>query len=430
MANSKIKNGKTIGSVVKDGLCTGCGTCVGLCPEEAVEMTIDYSKGIYIPQLDEERCNQCGVCLAVCPGHTVDFKQLNSVIFGHGTADILLGSYSNCYTGYATDPETRYHSASGGLVTTLLIFALEEGMIDGALVTRMSKENPLEPEPFIARTREEIISAAKSKYCPVPANTILSEIIKEEGRFAVVGLPCHIQGVRKAEMVNKKLKEKIVLHLGLFCNHAPSFLATEYILHHMKVRKGEVRKLDYRGEGWPGSLKIDLENRELLISLSDYWESGFGSFFYPRRCLSCIDALSELADISFGDAWLPEFSDDKLGQSIVISRTGVGQQILERAIRQGAMELAEVDPTKVKQSQGTLLHRRKAGTNAHMSLLRSFHKKTPVYTAELLRPGIKDYLGSLRLYLRTHISTKRNLWGLMRIYTRSKLHMIAQYWVN
>lgn len=425
MASLKIKNGKTIGSVVKDGLCTGCGTCVGLCPEEAVGMTIDYSKGIYVPRLEEERCNQCGVCLAVCPGHTVDFKQLQIGIFGREPKNILLGNYANCYTGYATDPKIRYDSASGGLVTTLLIFALEEGMIDGALVTRMSKENPLEPEPFIARTREEIISAAKSKYCPVPANTILSEIIKEEGRFAVVGLPCHIQGVRKAEMVNKELKEKIVLHLGLFCNHIPSFLATEYILRNMRVKKQEVKKLDYRGEGWPGSMKIGLENREISISLSDYWESGFGSFFYPSRCLSCIDALSELADISFGDAWLPEFRDDKLGQSIVISRTGVGQQILERAMRQGAIALAEMDPTEIKQSQGILLRRRKAGANAHMSFLRSLHKKTPVYTAELLRPGIKDHLGSLRLYLRTHISTKRNLWGLMRMYILSKLHKIA-----
>ena len=424
MASSKLKNGETIGPVVKGGLCTGCGTCVGLCPEEAVEMLMDYSKGIYVPWVDEERCNQCGVCLAVCPGHTVDFKQLNLDIFGRESEDILVGNYSNCYTGYATDPKIRYDSASGGLLTALLIFALEEGVIDGALVTRMSEKNPLEPEPFITRTRDEIVSAAKSKYCPVPANTAFGEIIKEDGRFAMVGLPCHIQGVRKAEMVNRKLKEKIVLHLGLFCNHTPSFLATEYILRNMKVKKQEVKKLDYRGEGWPGSMKIGLENREISISLSDYWESGFGSFFYPLRCLSCIDALSELADISFGDAWLPEFSDDRLGQSMVISRTKVGQQILERAIRQGAIELAEVEPTKMKQSQRVLLRRRKAGANAHMSFLRLFHKKTPVYTAELLKPGIRDYLGSLRFYLQAHISTKRNLWGLMRMYTLSKLHMI------
>jgi len=79
-------------------------------------------------------------------------------------------------------------------VTALFIFALEKGLIDGALVTGMKKDKPLEPEPFIARTREKIISARGSKYCSVPANIALKEILKakEEERFAVVGLPCHI----------------------------------------------------------------------------------------------------------------------------------------------------------------------------------------------------------------------------------------------
>jgi len=74
----------------------------------------------------------------------------------------------------------------------------------------MKKENPLEPEPFIARTKEEIIEASKSKYCPVPANIALKEIMdsKSGEKFAVVGLPCHIQGIRKFEEVNKILKEK------------------------------------------------------------------------------------------------------------------------------------------------------------------------------------------------------------------------------
>jgi len=53
-----------------------------------------------------------------------------------------------------------------GVVTQLLIFLLEKGIIDGALVVRMREDQPLEPEPFIARTKEEIISTSKFKYCP------------------------------------------------------------------------------------------------------------------------------------------------------------------------------------------------------------------------------------------------------------------------
>ena len=72
----------TIASVVKDGLCTGCGTCIALCPNRAIELTINEKKGIYIPKLNEEKCNNCGICFKVCPGHEVDVKQLNLEIFG------------------------------------------------------------------------------------------------------------------------------------------------------------------------------------------------------------------------------------------------------------------------------------------------------------------------------------------------------------
>lgn len=86
-----MNENKTIAQVVKDDLCTGCGTCVALCPGEAIEMVINEKKGIYVPQLNENKCNNCGTCYKVCPGHEVDFKQLNFEIFGKEPEDILIG---------------------------------------------------------------------------------------------------------------------------------------------------------------------------------------------------------------------------------------------------------------------------------------------------------------------------------------------------
>jgi coenzyme F420 hydrogenase subunit beta len=238
---------KNISYIVKNGLCTGCGTCEALCPAEAIKLLIDKNKGVFIPQLVKDKCNKCGICLKVCPGHEVDFKELNLEIFGKEPENLLIGNYINCYVGHTNDNNIRYNSSSGGLVTAILIFALEKGLIDGALVTRMRKDKPLEPEPFIARTREEVIEASKSKYCPVPANIALREIMEVEGKYAVVGLPCHIHGLRKAQRINKKLRERIVLHLGIFCNHAPNFWGTKLLLHRLKIKEDEVIKLDYRG---------------------------------------------------------------------------------------------------------------------------------------------------------------------------------------
>jgi len=142
MKKEKIYN---IKNIVKKGVCVGCGTCVALCPQGAIELIIDKKKGIYVPKIDKSKCNNCGICLKVCPGVSIDYGQLGQEIFGKKPEDVLIGNYLNCYTGHATDYNIRYNSASGGLVTSLLIYALEKGIIDGALVTRMKKDKPLEP---------------------------------------------------------------------------------------------------------------------------------------------------------------------------------------------------------------------------------------------------------------------------------------------
>ena len=363
---------ENIKDVVKNDLCTGCATCISLCPEEAIELTKDESRGIYVPRVLEERCNGCGICYKVCPGHEVDFKQLNLEIFGKESGnkleDIMINSYINCYVGHSTDYNIRYNSSSGGVITQLLIFMLEEGIIDGALVTRMKKDSPLEPEPFIARTREEIIEASKSKYCSTPANIALGEILnsKEGEKFAVVGLPCHLHGIRKAEQINKKLKQKIILHLGLFCNHTPTLLATEFLLKKVKVKKENVKRLDFRGEGWPGRTKISLGNSELLLPFS--WNFVGSYFFTPVRCFLCSDFVNELSDLSFADAWLPEFSEDKTGKSIIISKSELGEKLLQEMKLKRMMELNKISAKKVIQSSQRMFHFKKLNLDARIRL--------------------------------------------------------------
>lgn len=400
----EMKNENTIISVVEDNLCTGCGTCVALCPNEAIEMMINENKGIYVPELDESKCNNCGICFRICPGHEVDYEKLNFEIFGKYPEDILIGNYIDCHMGHATDYDIRYNSASGGLITALLIFTLEEGIIDGALVTRMKKDQPLEPEPFIARTSKEIIEARGSKYCPVPANIALRAILEaDEGeRFAVVGLPCHINGLRNAEQVNKKLRDKIVLRLGIFCNHAPNFLGTKLLLQRLKV-ENKVSKLDYRGKGWPGSMTLTQKNGNLLL-LSDYWTFVGAYFFYPTRCLMCSDGICELSDISFGDAWLPELSDDKIGTSIMVSKSEMGEKLLQQMKLENKIELNEIDVKKVIQSQAGMLYFKKKSIHARNKLFGSVPKCS--MQSNMLEPETIDYLLAIFPYLNSYVSSK------------------------
>ena len=411
-----MENNNTIAQVVKDGLCTGCGTCISLCPNEAINLTINEKKGIYVPELNDGKCNNCGTCYKVCPGHEVDFKQLNSEIFGKEPEDILIGNYLNCYIGHSMDYDIRYNSSSGGLVTQFLIFALEEGIIDGALVTRMKKDKPLEPESFIARTREEIIAASKSKYCPVPANIALREILesKEGERFAVVGLPCHIQAIRKAELVNKKLKERVVLHLGLFCSHPMTFKGTDFVLQKYRLTKENIAHLDYRGEGWPGYMKIQFKNgNEKHIPRGEYGIFHSLGFFTPARCALCCDQINELADTSFGDAWLPELEEDRIGTSVIISRSKSGENLMQHATGKGKLALWNIDEKKVR-----LMGSKKVSFPLKYRIAYLSGKKRPIYNISL------PNLGSTPIFLLFYVSTFVSLFYLNMFLSRSLMRWL------
>jgi coenzyme F420 hydrogenase subunit beta len=352
-----------IHNIAKSGMCHGCGTCAGICPNEAFRMVPDGKKGIYIPQVDRDKCNQCGLCQMVCPRNEVKPLQVISAAAGEEFTQMLLGDCINSYLGQAADYDIRYNSSSGGLVTALLIFALDNGIIDGALVTRMKHDNPFEPEPFIARTREEIVEASKSKYCPVAANTAIKTILDQEGNYAVVGLPCHIQGIRKAEAINGVLKKRIVLHLGIFCSHTDTFEGSFFMLRKLGKKLEEVHQIAYRGEGWPGKITIkSLNGNEISSAIKDniFVSMHNTLFFTPTGCLTCSDVTAEGSDISFGDAWLPEIvAKEHVGKSVFVVRSKTGRELLEAATHLKVVEITEMKPSQIIKSQRTFLHFKK-----------------------------------------------------------------------
>jgi len=344
-------NGKTFQDVVKKGLCIGCGTCVGICPQSCIQMHKDVGKGLFIPKKVLDNCTFCGACFEVCPGINVNFKKLNRFKFNK-EPDNLIGNYLRCYIGYAVDPEIRKKAASGGLITALTRFALENEFIDGAIVTNF--ESPSQPCPVIINKNDDVLSASGSKYCPVPVNLLLNDVLKKPGKYLLVGLPCHMAGLNKAQLLNSELRQRVPYCFGIVCNHAPTFHATEYLLRRFKIEKKEVQKISYRGNGWPSGITITLKSGSQLFLPQfspHYWGFIFERFFWANRCLICEDKLCELADISFMDAWLPEMVDDKTGLSLIIVRSEKGNDLIKRAMVNGAVNLSIISPDKILQSQ-------------------------------------------------------------------------------
>jgi len=387
-------------------------------------------KGGYVPQLDKGRCNRCGLCHDVCPGHGVDFEGLSAALFGDIPEDTAVGRYLGCYVGHAVDGGVRYNGASGGIVSSLLIFALREGLIDGALVTRMRRDDPLKPEPFIARTREEILSAAGSKYCPVATNTVIREILASGARIAVVGLPCHIQGLRKAVQCIPKLAEQIRYRISLACSLNFSFRGTERFLENLGLAPEDVEVFQYRGRGWPGSVLIRLTNgAKWVVPYAQCYRQL--APYSLRRCTLCSDMLGELSDLTCGDAWVPRIvRTDKAGSSFVVSRTPEAEELLESAASNGAVELSELALGDLLASQGHALFKKRK-LKARMRLFKLARQSVPVYRQKLLTPIRADYISTMELYtarymLAGHHRLLRRLFLLVHGRKRQSVRAAAQ----
>ncbi|OPY62852.1 MAG: coenzyme F420-reducing hydrogenase subunit beta [Pelotomaculum sp. PtaU1.Bin065] len=379
--NMKPSNNVESAGIISSSLCTGCGTCAAVCPKKSIILKIDQKSGIYLPNIAKDKCNLCGICLSVCPGREIDLKNLNQIVFGQEANDPLLGSLIKCYAGCASDCHIRYSSSSGGIITALLAYALKERIIDGALVVRADERKPLEPYSFVARTIEEIICARTSRYCPIPVNNSLREILYSEGHYAVVGLPCHIAGVRKAEKANEKLKEKIILHFCLVCNHTPTFRATQYLLSKLNTGRA-VKEIFYRGNGWPGAMTVRYQDgSERFVEHLDfkYWGFIFQRFFWPRRCFLCDDKSGELGDVSFMDPYLPEYNrSEKIGSTLFIVRSPFADDLINKAIEDGVIAGSEIGKERIKESQ--LLQEVRQRNRARRMLVKFFKQSIPLYS--------------------------------------------------
>lgn len=344
-----------ITDVPKHHLCTGCGGCVGICPKDALEM-VSTAEGTLAPQIDESKCNECGLCLRVCPGYEVDLPEFQKKLFGELPTHPEIGNFLHTYAGYATDEGLRRMSQSGGVVSALLIHLIESGRIDGAVVTHWSKQDPLTPEAYIARTPEEILDAVGTKYCPVPVAATMKQILVEEGKFVVVGVSCQIHAMRKAAELKPELNKKVLAYFGLHCLCVFNRHFFDFILGKRGIAREDVKRFDYRSKawrGWPGDMRIETHSGHLINIPLVYSKLTPKPYFTPWRCLICPDKLNELSDISFGDCRIARVYEQQTlksaeygenpGQSDIICRTPEGNVILEEALAADVIQVQSID---------------------------------------------------------------------------------------
>lgn len=345
--------------VIEPGLCTICGTCAGVCPTAGITMRVsDYERDEPAPVLEKD-CSSCSWCYDSCPGKSVPLADLDRFVFGRERDPLgePLGIYRQCLRGYAREP-VRTTSTSGGIARAVVMYALDKGYIDAAIMAVRSKEHPWRAVPGIVTSSREASFAIRGVMEAVPVNSLLSEAIIEAGlRVGVVGLPCQVHGIRKIQMKKTpdRIAEGIVFTVGLFCNSAAYYTGIEHLLKECGGidSLADIAGIDYRAGDWPGAMMAVTKDGKIRNVASREFAIDFLSKANYRRdrCLMCIDFSAELADISLGNVFKKVDANSRW--STVITRTEIGDGLVAGAVRDGYISHIEDHDPKLVPAGGT-----------------------------------------------------------------------------
>ena len=414
---------RNVSEIVKDGLCTSCGICQGACPHSCI--TFQYGKEQNTPCVDETKCTHCGLCNEICPGKGIKLVEKGRNLFEEEDGvsyNKSCGYYLNSYTGYSNDKDIRYHSASGGMVTSFLIYLLEQKIIDGALVVGYKKGNPFEPEPFIATSKSDLLRSRGSKYLVLSYDKAIQQVVDFKGKLAVIGLPCQIQGIRNLAEKNKKVRDCVVGYFSIYCSLNKTKHSMDYYLDKYNINRNDVGYFSFRDDGCLGYMKF-VDKRGETIKKIPYLSFWFGthSFFQNKRCLLCADHFGELADISFGDINIPPYNQDKIGISSMVTRSSIWNQHLMAAHNAGRVTISTCPIDDVIKSQGySRTFKKGKGILSYMKVRKTVGLKNPEYDVEFEgNPSLKNYISAIVKYGMLWMGAKRIFWFIIKLFDKS-----------
>ena len=230
-----------------------------------------------------------------------------------GIGDVLLAR--------ATDESLVENGQDGGFVSALLIYALEHDIIDAALVSGLEGDGSTwRAKPTVARTSEDVIETAKSRYT-YSANLLAYEEAVEGGaeRIGLVGMGCMASapGAMQARKAGK-VARRLCLTIGLLCSKTfDDSIFEELFEAKYGIKRADITKMNIKGvfQLWTkdgGYEEVPLKEAHA------YTREG---------CTHCPDFAAEHADLSTGG--IGAFGD----WTLVIARTDLGRETLrdERA---------------------------------------------------------------------------------------------------
>ena len=328
-------------------LCGKCGGCVSFCSAgEFNALTLDPSGApVYA---DESKCLKCGICYLICPQIDVLDVELRDRLGWTGP----IGPYRKLASAYAANSSIRQAATDGGIVTALLVHALEKNVVQAAIVSRQT--GAFDREIVVATTPDQIIEAAGShfdesrqlheagqKYSTfAPTVHEIRDLQRRDiRRIALIGTPCQIHTIRKMQLLSVLPSDTVALTIGLFCMESFSFAesARQRLESVLGVKLDQIEKLNVKDD------VIIVTGEGKTVHVPFYLVDEFAR----PACFACSDFSNEFADISCGGLGSPD------GHTTVIVRSAIGEKVYNGARNAEAIEELTFDTPESRRNHVT-----------------------------------------------------------------------------
>lgn len=424
-------------------ICIGCGAC-GVASGGAIKITLGPTR-MYAADLADAPEDAVRRASRVCP-FSDESPDEDALGAPHPVAgmhkDEFLGQYTKTFAGRVNDEEYLKGSSSGGLTSWLTTRLVEHGYADAVISVGKAPtgdgalfEYGSSQTPAVAQTR-------KSHYYAASMSEVLDEVAKSDRKYVLVGVPCFIRAARSLCAQNALLSARLTFFVALVCGHYKTQAFAESLAWQLGVPPDRLGEVDFRVKraGRTAS-DYDFAARD---ARSGEWVSApvrtlvggnWGhSAFQPEACNFCDDVVGETADVSFGDAWLPQFAADSRGTNIVISRNSLIDRLFEQGSAAGEIEVLQASPGDVAQSQAGGFRHRRAGLAVRLADDRaaglSIPQKRVAPEAASMVTGRRASLvrQRRRMAASSHETFARAVReGNLRVYLRAQRHEIARY---
>lgn len=377
--------------VIEPDYCIGCGVCASL-ENSPLEMNFTED-GMYKPLVLKDRDPELlhTNLMEICPfsDESKNETELGKELFSNSNVSFneYNGYYLKNFAGHVKMNDYRERGASGGMASWVAAKLLELDMVDAVIHVKDGNTDQSKKmyQYDISNNIEELKEGAKSKYYPIELSQIIKKIKDSDKTYAVIGIPCFIKSLRLLANNDIIIKEKIKYHIGLVCGHLKSSFFAESMAWEMGINPDELNYLDFRKkfEDQPANrygveaygvregkdIQVTASTKELS---STNWGHGF---FKYNACEYCDDVLAETADITIGDAWLPEYSHLSGGTNVVVVRNPKILKVIEENMNE--LELDEISADKTYESQAGGFRHRREGLSYRLHLKDEQNERRP-----------------------------------------------------